>query len=458
VFQFEGDYAFSLLKDFKPNFINDMSLVNAALRPSGKSYRDKLIAKTFNTNPSNQIDDLLKENYGYLVYQEDTIKFLTDICGFSGSLADTTRRAIGKKDIELLNAQLPKILEGYCEKSTKPREVAEQEAKQFIKIIEDSSEYQFGYNHSTAYSMNGYACVRLRTHYPIEFVTAYLNRSENTEDTINGVNLAKELKIEVKPIEFGKSLSEYAFDKNTNTIYKGIASIKWCNSQIAEELYDLSLEKEYDNFIDLLADIKSKTSINSRQLKILTGLNFFRRFGKNKKLLNSIDMFENLAHRKQINHKQIQELNIDINVLAKNSKKITEKVFKELDMISYIKESVGKIEDKPLSIKEQVEFEITYLEYTIYTNEKAGKNFYIITEYTTYKDKTKPYVTLRHIKTGEDLRTKIKDSKIFTSNPFKLYDILKVNEFKIQKKTKCIGGVWQKTNEDEKILYDYEVY
>lgn len=96
VFQFEGKYAFDLLSKFKPKAINDMSLVNASLRPSGKSYRDRLIGGEFNNNPSEEIDELLKDNKGYLVFQEDTIKFLTDICGFSGSLADTTRRAIGK--------------------------------------------------------------------------------------------------------------------------------------------------------------------------------------------------------------------------------------------------------------------------------------------------------------------------------------------------------------------------
>ena len=69
------NYAFDLLQQFSPTKINHMSIVNAALRPSGKSYRDKLIAKEFNQNPSEQIDELLKDNNGYLVFQEDTIKF-----------------------------------------------------------------------------------------------------------------------------------------------------------------------------------------------------------------------------------------------------------------------------------------------------------------------------------------------------------------------------------------------
>lgn len=144
VFQFEGSYAYDLLSQFKPRAINDMSLVNASLRPSGKSYRDRLINREFNKNPSSQIDELLKENNGFLVFQEDTIKFLSNICGFSGSHADNVRRCIGKKDVESLKLELPKILDGYCAKSDKPREIAEKEAKEFVQIISDSSEYQFG--------------------------------------------------------------------------------------------------------------------------------------------------------------------------------------------------------------------------------------------------------------------------------------------------------------------------
>ncbi len=457
VFQFEGNYAFSLLKDFQPQFINDMSLVNAALRPSGKSYRDRLILKEFNKNPSEQIDELLKDNYGYLVYQEDTIKFLTDICGFDGALADTTRRAIGKKDIELLNQQLPKILEGYCSKSSKPREIAEEEAKQFLQIINDSSEYQFGYNHSTGYSMNGYAATRLRTYYPLEFVTAYLNRAENTEDINNGIELAKQLNITIKPISFGKSVAEYTYDKEEYAIYQGIGSIKYLNSQVPAELYELSKIKNYLDFVDLLQDIK-KTSIDSRQLRILTGLDFFKQFGKNKKLLQIIEIFDNLAHRSQINIKDLEKLNIKEDMLKKYSNKITEKLYKELDMIRYIKEIIKDIEDKPLSIKEQVKFEMDYLEYCKYTNEKAGSNFYIVIGFKTFKDKTKPYLVLRQINTGNEIKTKIKEGKKFSCNSFKLYDVLKVIEFKTQKKMMNVGGEWKCSEIDEDILTEWEVY
>lgn len=144
IFQFEGEFAHSLLRQYEPHSIFDMSLVTAAIRPSGASYRQELIQHKAHKNPSKMIDDLLASNNGWLVYQEDTIKFLQEICGMTGSEADNVRRAIGRKDEERLQKALPQILEGYCKKSTQSREIAEGEAKEFLQIIEDSASYQFG--------------------------------------------------------------------------------------------------------------------------------------------------------------------------------------------------------------------------------------------------------------------------------------------------------------------------
>ena len=456
VFQFEGDYAFELLKDFNPYTINHMSMVNAALRPSGKSYRDRMIAGEFNKNPSEEIDKLLEDNNGYLIFQEDSIKFLTDVCDFSGSLADTTRRAIGKKDEDLLKQQLPLIIEGYCKHSSKPKEVAEEEAKQFVQIISDSSEYQFGFNHSTAYSMNGYECVYLRTYYTIEFVAAYLNRAEDKKDTNNGINLAKRCNISIYPIKFGKSLSRYTIDKDNNAIYKGIQSIKYCNSKIADELMELSHNK-YNSFIDLLEDINSKTSVDTRQLKILIGLNFFSDFGKNEYLLNVTKVYNSLYNRKQINKKDLESLGITEYLIKKYSNRETEKLYKELDTKGLVKELCSKIPNKSMSIIEHIKFEIEYLEYITYTNPKASEKYYIVLNFKTYDNPTTPYLLLRNIKTGDEIKTKITKGNMFKHMPFGEYSVLKVYRFDERFKRRKVGEEWIVTDEIERVLSDYEV-
>ena len=87
--------------------------------------------------------------------------------------------------------------------------------------------------------MNGYMCARMRYYYPLEFTTAYLNNAENDDDIANGLLIAKTKGIGMNNIKFRYSKAEYMCDKETNTIYKGIKSIKYLNKQCAEELYEL---------------------------------------------------------------------------------------------------------------------------------------------------------------------------------------------------------------------------
>ena len=131
----------------------------------------------------------------------------------------------------------------------------------------------FGYNHSTGYSMNGYACARLRAYYPLEFLTAYFNRAETEEDILSGVRLAQEKNISINPIKFRRSRDIYWFNKDTSSIYKGLSSIKGFGEKgcVGEELYKLK-DIAYDSFIDVLDDIKSKTTVGDAKIEMLLKL------------------------------------------------------------------------------------------------------------------------------------------------------------------------------------------
>lgn len=299
IFQFEGGFAFESLKKFKPQSIFDMSLVTACIRPTGASYRNELLAHKPHTNPSPLIDELLENNLGYLVYQEDTIAFLQQICGLSGSEADNIRRAIGRKQKDRLDKAMPLILEGYCEKSSQPRDVAEKEAKEFLQVIEDSASYQFGYNHSIAYCLLGYLCAYYRYYHPIEFITSFLNNAANEDDIKNGTAYANRIGIKITMPKWGLSKGEYFFDKEKNIIAKGLASVKYMSSGISEELYSLSKTKCYNRFVDVLTDIDNLTSLDSRQLDILIKLDFFSEFGNQRELLRIADMFYNMFKKGQ---------------------------------------------------------------------------------------------------------------------------------------------------------------
>lgn len=317
IFQMESAFAFDSLKKFQPKSIFDMSLVTAAIRPSGASYREELLAHKQHHNPSPIIDELLSDNLGFLIYQEDTLKFLQQICGLSGSEADNIRRAIGRKQKDRLDAAMPSILEGYCAKSNQPRESAEEEAKEFLQVIEDSASYQFGYNHSIAYCLLGYLCAYFRYYHPVEFITAFLNDAANDEDIRNGTALAKQRGITIVPPKFGISRSDYFFTKEKRVIAKGLSSVKYMGKAVVDELYALS-KRQYATFTDLLWTLSHHSSLDSRQLDILIKIDFFSDFGNQRELFQIVSLFDlfKKGEAKQLKKERAAALGIE-DIVAK---------------------------------------------------------------------------------------------------------------------------------------------
>lgn len=447
IFQFESKYANELLSKFKPHKINDMNLVNASLRPSGESYRDKLLAGIPNKNPSKIIDDLLKENNGYLIFQEDTIAFLQDICGLSGSDADNIRRAIGRKQKDRLEDAMPQILEGYCSKSSKPRNIAEQEAKEFLQIIENSANYQFGKNHSTGYSILGYYCAMLRYYHPLEFTCSYLNNANNDEDIVNGEDLANLLNIEIKNPKFRFSRSEYFLDRESNSIYKGIKSIKNLNKNAGELLYSLK-DNNYNSFIELLVDIGKK--INSKQMTILISLDFFSEFGGIQKLLKVYEFYQTFYGKKQLSKDKYPSLN---KIFSKYAERETEKKYIFIDILPMLIAIEKHIKDNGTDTIELIK---TYFEFCGNCNiiDKSMGNKCIITDINT---KYTPRITLYGIGNG-----KLKDVKIykkdFKQDPLEIGDVISIKGYQIKNKKKKEGDKWIELEDKEMILTKYEKF
>ena len=406
IFQFEGDYAFKMLKEFVPHKINDMSLVNAALRPSGASYRDRLLAHEINHNPSEIIDELLKDNFGFLVFQEDTIAFLQNICGLSGGDADNVRRAIGRKQKDRLEAAMPEILEGYCKMSPKPREVAEQEAKEFLQIIEDSSNYQFGFNHSTGYSMIGYLCAYMRYYYPEEFIAAYLNNANNEDDIRYGTELARVKGIKIHPVKFGHSGAKYTVDKANHCLYKGCGSVKFLNNDVSDKLYAMKDEK-FDSFIDFL----NVSPLNSRQLSILIKLGYFESFGKIQKLLR-IAAFYDTYHGKKILKKEKLALPVEIVQKYMDAETKAQYRFTPEGMDALLSELCKQIPDVDIPLQTRLQAELEFLGYISYCD-PSRPNVAIVMDINT---KYTPKLTLYRLDTGTTMVTKLK-KRSYESNP-----------------------------------------
>lgn len=111
IFQFEGSFAGQVMRTMKPTSVFEMAIITAMIRPAGESYRDALSQRIPNHNPDPRVEKLLKNTYGYIVFQEQIISFLQEICGLSGSSADTVRRAIGRV-LGRLCKKLYRLLQG----------------------------------------------------------------------------------------------------------------------------------------------------------------------------------------------------------------------------------------------------------------------------------------------------------------------------------------------------------
>ena len=455
IFQMESEFASKSLRQFKPRSIFDMSLVTASIRPSGASYRNDLMQRKVHKNPSELIDKLLEKDYGYLVYQESIIAFLQQICGLTGSEADTVRRGIAKKKMDILEKWMPKILDGYCNKSDKPREIAENEAREYLKVIEDASAYMFGLNHSIAYCMLGYYCAYYRYYYPLEYITAYLNNAANEDDIISGTELAKEYKIIITPPRFGQSAGRYMPHRESNTISKGIATVKYMNNAVGDELYEMS-QKGYYNFLNILYDAKN-TSINIRQLFILVKIGYFSEYGNMRELTKMIELFD---YFKNGEVSSIKSEDIDKawwgDIAKKYSSNIGKhgnalksyKVFDSKSMLQEIWDSVLHMGLQDLNDKLKMEAQRDYLGYVdLTTNKEEDRRKLLIEKVIPLKKAgEEPWgyaVFTRSIGSGKAARLTVR-AKVFDRDPVKEMNIVYAKSVEKNK-----SGYWY--------LIDYEI-
>ena len=492
IFQFESGFASDSLKrtlsketianikkqNENISYLDVMAMVSGAIRPAGESYREDLFNGIYKDNGNHALNEFLKPTLGYLVYQEQIIDFLHEFCGFTMGQADIVRRHFAKKTgtendipiienggymVDIKGNKDDRYIKGFITVSQEKYGMSESDAREtikyFLRVIEDASNYLFSKNHAIPYSMIGFFIGWLRYYHKIELLTAALNvYADNSEKMGNIKEYIKSQGIEIKGIKFGKSKSQYFMDKEENVIYQGIASIKYCNETIGEELFDLSQNNTYREFTDLLFDINHKTSVNNRQLNILIGLNFFSDYGCNKKLLKIVELYDAFGESKIIKKKKIEENHLDENIIRQYSERETEKQYSRIDNMGLINALSQNIEDKPLSIKEQIQFEQEYLESIVYANAKAPKGMYYVVECKFYNDKTKPYLRLYNLRTGEYLKTKITSGKLFIESPFKEGNVINVIKMDERKKRKKICGEWKITDEKEKVLAKWDVY
>lgn len=451
--QSDSDFGKQTLKRYKPTSLAEMSAWVAAIRPGFASLLNNFLDRLPYTTGVKELDDILEDSFHYLIYQESIMKYLVwlgiEEKGTYDIIKKIAKKKFKEKELEELKS---KLLQGWVKNVG-----TEDGFSETWQVVEDAAHYSFNASHSLSVAIDSIYGAYLKSHYPLEYFTVVLTLyADDIDRTSKLIEELPYFDITIQPVKFGKSGSDYTLDRENNQIYKGVQSIKYLNAQIGEELLELSKNK-YNSFIDLLKDIKEKTSINSKQLTILVALNYFEDFGANDYLLKVIDIYDKFATAKIIAKNKMESLGISEYLMSKYAAKETKSQYRELDNDGLIKELCSKVENKPLSITEQIKFEIEYLGYAVYTNPNMADYYYIVTEFEQYKDASRPYFTLYNLNTGESIRTKIRQSKVYKEQPFGLYSVLDIRGFTYKNKTKLVNGEWTKTEELEAIVESYEV-
>ena len=467
IFQWEGktgnDYIKRLLSDENikkfqevDKNVNRMTLLsigNSAIRPAGASYRDDLARGVVRKSGSKAIDDFLKPTFGYLVFQCQIIEFLHQYCGFTMGEADIVRRHFAKKlgtdkDIPIIKnggymTEGGHYIKGFARTMNELYGMSKEEAEQtivaFLQVIIDASRYLFSLNHSSPYSYEGYVSAYLRYYYPTEFITTALNINKDNEDkTLAITQYAKKRNITLSPIKFRYSTNDYRCDSKTHTIFKGIESIKFCNSKIADELYALR-GNQYKSFIDLLIDITEHTSVDSRQLDILIKLDFFSEFGEPNELLTQVQIFNAIYGKKTakknegmvfIGDYSMSQERFNETVIQLDEYKETAKQIKGFDSISFIKSICDLTTMPATSVKERIQYSDELLGYVNVVDSHASKRLYYVLDVKGKKLKT---IELYEVYSGKKRTVKMWESQ-FNRIPFEQKNFLMVR--KIEKKNK----------------------
>ena len=471
IFQFESPGMQGTLRKIECNSIYDLTVANALYRPGSMKYIDNYANRRKGLEEYEflhpDLEPILKDSYGIIVFQEQLIEI--------GRLAklsnpDELRKATAKKKADLLEKIKPELFNGL-----KVRGWSEEQLNQLWDSMLDFAKYSFNKSHAAAYAIIAYICMYLKTYHTKEFLCAWINSVSNKIDKISEcVYEAKRLNI---PIYLGKYNNCSPVTKvYQDGIMMGTNTFRDCNKNIANEIMSLGTIK--GTFIDVLDNIKNHNlNIESPQLKVLIGLNFFSDFGNNKYLLSLYRLYNGIKEKsktilpsfrecKTISKDKIlnyTQYGITEFLIKKYSNKETAKQYSQIDNLGLLNELANKyLTNESMDFRSQIEFEMKYLNYTLVKYKIESDYLWVVINFVTYKCTTKPYITLYNLKTGEVFKTKISDSKVFVSHPFGLYSILLIeNGFKeeYKKVQKIVGDKidWVTSDDKEFVLDSYDV-
>ena len=297
VFQLESSGMKDLLVNFKPDHIEDVIALIAAYRPGPMKMIPDFIARKHGkqqiTYELPQLEPILKETYGIILYQEQVMQIANVIGGYTMSQADTLRKVMGKKQVSAMEKEKPKFLEG-----AKKQKINEIKAKTIWDQMETFAEYGFNKSHSAAYAIITYQTAYLKAHYPVAFMAALLtSEKDNRDKIIKHMSNCKEMNISILPPDINESHKD--FTVSGENIRFGLAAVKNVGEAAIESIIDMRQEAKFTSFMDFLCRVDLR-KVNRRVIESLIKCGAFDALGYTRRqLMECLDQAMEEAQRKQ---------------------------------------------------------------------------------------------------------------------------------------------------------------
>jgi DNA polymerase-3 subunit alpha len=289
IFQFESHGMRDILRRYQPTRIEDLTALNALYRPGpiqGGMIDDFINRKQGKTRVSfelPQLQEILEETYGVIVYQEHVMQIANRLAAFSLGEADILRRAMGKKKKEEMAAQREKFMNG-CRVNKIPAKKAER----IFDLMAEFAGYGFPKAHACTYALLAYQTAYLKTHYPVEFMAALLtSEAGNGEKVVKYINEARGMGITVLPPDVNES--DLYFTPVGESVRFGLAAIKNVGENTARAIRDsLGQQGPFKSLFDFCERIDSRV-LNKRVFESLIKSGAMDSLGPREPLLATVD-------------------------------------------------------------------------------------------------------------------------------------------------------------------------
>ena len=299
VFQLESAGMKRYLRGLKPTTFEDIIAMVALYRPGPMQFIDSFIRRKHGEEEITYLHpgmkNSLKNTYGILVYQEQFMQISKEWCGFTGGQADTLRKAVGKKKIDLMKKVKPEFVEGAVKIGGATKEIAET----FWTQLEEFANYCFNKSHAACYGLIAYWTAYLKAHYPDAFMAALMTSDHDDTDRLAiEITECKHMGISVLSPDVNESFVEFAVVPNENKIRFGMSAVKGVGVGAVEEVLRAREDGPFTSVEDFARRV-STSKFNRKAWESLIKSGAFDDMGDRSDLLFNLDSITSFASKLQ---------------------------------------------------------------------------------------------------------------------------------------------------------------